>query len=107
MIQVNISEMKNRLSYYLRLVRGGEQIEIIDRKTPLARLVHISQAESENSKAVWIKEMEQLGIVTPPKKRSCRPSFLTRLSDKREISKGTNVTPAVLEALLEEREAGR
>jgi antitoxin (DNA-binding transcriptional repressor) of toxin-antitoxin stability system len=29
MIQVSISEIKNRLSYYLRLVRGGEQIEIL------------------------------------------------------------------------------
>ena len=45
MIQVNISEIKNRLSYYLRLVRGGERIEILDRNTPLARMIHVSQAE--------------------------------------------------------------
>jgi len=40
-IKVNISEIKNRLSYYLKLVKGGEEIEIIDRKTPLARVIRI------------------------------------------------------------------
>jgi len=50
MIQVNISEIKNRLSYYLRLVRGGEQIEILNRNTPLARMIHVSQADIENNK---------------------------------------------------------
>ena len=30
MIQVSISEIKNRLSHYLKLVRGGEEIEILD-----------------------------------------------------------------------------
>lgn len=104
MIQVNISEIKNRLSYYLRLVRGGEQIEILDRNTPLVRMVHVSQAGLENNKTPWIKEMERLGIVTPPKKKGFPPELLAR--DKvillREKGK-----PAVLEALLEERRTGR
>jgi len=69
MIQVNISEIKNRFSYYLRLVRGGEQVEILDRKTPLARMIHVSQAETENDETPWIKEMERLGVVTPPQKK--------------------------------------
>ena len=53
MIQANISEVKNRLSYYLRLVKGGEQIEIPDRKTPLARIVQVSSAHGngENTSA--------------------------------------------------------
>lgn len=39
MIRANVTEIKNRLSHYLRLVRGGEEIEFVDRKTPLARIV--------------------------------------------------------------------
>jgi prevent-host-death family protein len=38
-IKANVTEVKNRLSYYLRLVKGGEEIEIVERKTPLARIV--------------------------------------------------------------------
>jgi prevent-host-death family protein len=41
MLRANITEIKNRLSHYLRLVKGGEEVEIIDRKTPLARIVGI------------------------------------------------------------------
>ena len=104
MIQVNISEIKNRLSYYLRLVRGGEQIEILDRNTPLARMVHVSQAGAENNKTPWIKEMERLGIVTPPKKKRFPPELLARDKVILLREKGE---PAVLEALLEERRTGR
>lgn len=43
MIRASISDAKNRLSHYIRLVRGGEEVEIRDRNTPVARLVHISQ----------------------------------------------------------------
>jgi len=104
MIQVNISEIKNRLSYYLRLVRGGEQIEILDRNTPLARMIHVSQADTENNKTPWIKEMEQLGIVTPPKKKGFPLELLGR---KKVILTPGNSEPAVLKALLEERRTGR
>ncbi len=104
MIQVNISEIKNRLSYYLRLVRGGERIEILDRNTPLARMIHVSQADTENNKTPWIKEMEQLGIVTPPKKKGFPPEFLKR---ERVILAREKKKPAVLKALMEERKTGR
>jgi prevent-host-death family protein len=104
MIRVNISEIKNRLSYYLRLVRGGEQIEILDRNTPLARMIHVSQADIENNKTPWIKEIEGLGIVTPPKKKGFPPELLARDKVILPREKGE---PAVLEALLEERRTGR
>ena len=38
MIRTNISELKNRLSHYLRLVKAGEVVEIVNRKIPLARI---------------------------------------------------------------------
>jgi antitoxin (DNA-binding transcriptional repressor) of toxin-antitoxin stability system len=104
MIQVNISEIKNRLSYYLRLVRGGEQIEILDRNTPLARMIHVSQAGTENNKAPWIKEIERLGIVSPPKKKGFPPELLAR--DKVILTRDKGES-AVLRALLEERRTGR
>lgn len=36
---VSVTELKARLSRYLRLVRRGEEIEILDHGTPVARLV--------------------------------------------------------------------
>ena len=104
MIQVNISEIKNRLSYYLRLVRGGEQIEILDRKTPLARIIHVSKAETENKDTPWIREVERLGIVTPPQKKGFPQELLTK---KKVVLMRGEVKPAVLEALLDERNTGR
>ena len=104
MIRVNVSEIKNRLSYYLRLVRGGEQIEILDRKTPLARIIHVSQVAADDNETPWIEEMQQLGIVAPPKKKGFPPELLAR--EELILSKKEG-RPKVLEALLEERETGR
>ena len=104
MIQVNISEIKNRLSFYLRLVRGGEQIEILDRNTPLARMIHVSQADTEDNNTPWVKEMEGLGVVTSPKKKGFPPELLAREKVILAREKGE---PGVLKALLEERRSGR
>ena len=104
MIQVNISEIRNRLSYYLRLVQGGEQIEIIDRKTPIARISHISQVKPEKNHTPWIKELEQLGIVNPPNEAD----FPHDLLNEKELALPSRHAKAgVLKALLEERETGR
>src|SRR5262245_52362392 len=39
MRQVRIAELKARLSEYLRAVRGGETIAVLDRDTPVAQIV--------------------------------------------------------------------
>jgi prevent-host-death family protein len=39
MIQVGIAELKARLSHYLRSVRRGRSITVLDRDTPIARLI--------------------------------------------------------------------
>lgn len=105
MIQANISEVKNRLSYYLKLVRGGEQIEILDRKTPLARIVHVSgMLEKDERPPAWIQEARELGLITPPLKGPI---------DAGDFAKGLVAVPSaqkkpgVLQALLDERENGR
>jgi len=41
MKQVRIADLKARLSEYLRAVRGGETIAVLDRNTPVAQLVPI------------------------------------------------------------------
>jgi prevent-host-death family protein len=39
MISVKIAELKAKLSEYLRAVRKGDSITILDRETPIARIV--------------------------------------------------------------------
>lgn len=104
MIQVTISEIKNRLSYYLRLVRGGEQVEILDRKTPLARIIHVSQSETQADVTPWIKEVELLGIVKTPRKKGFPPELI---AEENVIMTRRTPNASVLEALLEERNTGR
>jgi prevent-host-death family protein len=39
MTTVGVAELKARLSHYLRRVRGGRTLTVVDRSTPVARLV--------------------------------------------------------------------
>ncbi len=43
MRQVGIAELKSRLSEYLRAVRRGETISVLDRETPVAQIVPVRQ----------------------------------------------------------------
>jgi prevent-host-death family protein len=103
MIRANITEIKNRLSHYLRLVKGGEEIEIVDRNTPLARVVGIGNTPDSKQGSAWVKEMYDLGIVLLPKKTQVSSHFA---NIDAVISFGGN-TCGVLDALLDERNKGR
>ena len=41
MKSVRIAELKSRLSEYLRAVRNGETIAVLDRETPVAQIVPV------------------------------------------------------------------
>jgi prevent-host-death family protein len=43
MKQVGIAELKARLSEYLRAVRRGETIAVLDRETPVAQIVPVRE----------------------------------------------------------------
>jgi prevent-host-death family protein len=100
MIRVSVSETKNRLSHFIRLVRGGEEVEITDRNTPVAKIVHVSRSSETEKKATWIMEAVRLGLITPPRKKELPPNFLDK-------HKAFPEGKGVLQALLEEREQGR
>jgi prevent-host-death family protein len=42
---VRIAQLKSRLSEHLRAVRAGETITVLDRNTPVARLVPVEAAD--------------------------------------------------------------
>ena len=41
MKQVRIAELKSRLSEYIRAVRRGETIAVLDRETPVAQIIPV------------------------------------------------------------------
>jgi prevent-host-death family protein len=43
MRNVRIAELKARLSEYLRAVRGGETIAVLDRETPVAQIIPVRE----------------------------------------------------------------
>jgi len=60
MVRTNISNLKNRLSYYLRLVRAGEIVEITDRKVPLARMEAIDTFNDLDAGNGWLRRMVEI-----------------------------------------------
>ena len=103
MVRTNISELKNRLSHYLRLVRAGEVVEILDRKVPLARIEAVSGLQGKKSDNGWLRRMIETGVITTPKSRTSR-SVISRI--EQVVCEGGKNTGA-LDALKREREEGR
>ena len=64
MRRVSVTDLKNRLSRYLRLVKQGEVVEILERSVPIARIEGIATGSSRG-----VEQLERLvkdGAVAPP-----------------------------------------
>jgi antitoxin (DNA-binding transcriptional repressor) of toxin-antitoxin stability system len=95
MQKATISEIKNHLSAYLKKVRAGESVLILERDQPVARIERIGPAEHANAR---LTRLEREGLVHPPK-QSLTIDLLRSTASEPQRS--------VLEALLEERREGR
>ncbi len=83
-VAVKISDFKAHLAKYLKQVKKGQEVEILDRGTPVARVVPFSLEETTAA------------IQAPTK----RPEDLGKLK-----SKVTSFTGEVMDILLEERQS--
>ena len=95
----SISELKNRLSAYVDLVRQGETVLLTDRDRPVARIVPLEPG-SKASDDSRLADLERRGIL-----RRARRTGTARLllSAPPRLPGGVSV----LEALLEDRRTGR
>ena len=103
MIRATISEVKNGLSAYLRRIRSGESVLVLDRRTPVARIVpvgrtleHPRHADDVDEDAK-IERLERAGILS-------RQSFESPLE---ALGQPFRAGAGILEALLEERSEER
>jgi antitoxin (DNA-binding transcriptional repressor) of toxin-antitoxin stability system len=60
MMQATVSRFKARLSAFLAAVRGGETVIVCDRKTPIARVVPLTQVADDLSVEEPIGELPSL-----------------------------------------------
>ena len=99
MIRATISEVKDGMSAYLRRVKSGESVLVMERRTPVARIVPVglgSQSAGEGDhvdREAKLARLERAGIVV----RRGSGSPLDVLGQPLRAGAG------VLDALLEER----
>src|SRR2546425_10369839 len=86
MKQVRIAELKARLSEYLRAVRRGETIAVLDRDTPVAQIVPIRDR---------------------PALRIRKPAPGTPAPNRVRLPKSAKLNVDIVELLLEERQGHR
>jgi prevent-host-death family protein len=92
---VNIGDLKNNLSRYLKEVRRGSEVVIKDRNKPIARIVPLAKTGDDETE---LMELIAEGAVRPPKTTRAFPkSFWT------ERLPGTNVDVSGL--VREDRDA--
>jgi prevent-host-death family protein len=94
MKKASISELKNQLSAYLQRVRAGQTVIVYDRDRPIARIDRVADEDDDDR----IAQLRRAGIVTPPSEPLPLDVLRTPLP---------RAGHSVLDALLEEREAGR
>lgn len=97
MASVQIADLKNNLSAYLRKVRTGEEVIICDRKSPIAKIVPLSADDLD----LEAQELIAKGLMRPALKPFDADAFLA-------IGRGTRRRPgteaAIDRAIAAERE---
>jgi prevent-host-death family protein len=86
MKQVRIAEIKARLSEYLRAVRAGETIVVLDRDTPVAQIVPIRERSA-------LRVRKPAAGVPPP--------------NRVPLPKSATLDIDIVQLLLEERQGSR
>ncbi|HEU4431200.1 MAG TPA: type II toxin-antitoxin system prevent-host-death family antitoxin [Myxococcota bacterium] len=95
---VNIAELKNRLSHYLRMVRRGESLLVKDRDQVIARIEPAGRAgDPSDDEEARLADLEARGII-----RRGKGKITPEMLKGRPRAKGS-----VVAALLAEREEGR
>jgi prevent-host-death family protein len=84
-----VTDLKNRLSHYLRLVARGESVTILDRGRPIARLTRVEGDDAE------LEALVASGLARPPV-ATLPKDFLTRSLPRPKAS--------VQQALIEDRD---
>jgi antitoxin (DNA-binding transcriptional repressor) of toxin-antitoxin stability system len=93
-----ISELKAKLSAHIQFVKNGEEVLILDRNTPVARLVPAGLPDDYDERE---RRLIAKGILTPPQDPHNRAQFVP-------FPAGSKVIPQdVMDQIWEEERADR
>ena len=92
-----ISELKAKLSAHIRYVKNGEEVLILDRNTPVARLVPPGPADDYDERE---RRLIAKGILIPPKMR--RPEGY-----RLPVPTGPMISQEVMDKIWEEEREDR
>ncbi len=92
MSRVAVTELKARLSHYLREVRRGGEVEVLERGIPIARLIGI-ETTTEGSEEERRERLVRSGVLKPAS------SDASELLEQPPLE----ISSSILEALEEER----
>lgn len=110
MSNVNIADLKNNLSRYLARVRGGAELTVLDRDTPVARILPFAHRPPAAGKGAGARnaareaaqahmaELQRVGIVGPGD-----PEGLAEWVRTHEPVKLPKGTPSVVDLLIQMR----
>ena len=71
MRQVSVTELKNKLSQYLRLVKKGETIEVLEHSIPVAHIQGVPDEAGGGDGR--LERLIREGVVTRGRKKPGRP----------------------------------
>jgi prevent-host-death family protein len=94
--KVTISQLKNSLSAYLKKVRAGQSVLILDRNEPVAMLEPINNQTSPDAR---LARLEQAGLIRRSKTAQPLEALAKYTAPKSKAS--------VIQALIDERREGR
>lgn len=66
MRSTNIADLRNRLTQYLQEVRAGEEIVVLDRRRPIAKIVPLTVDDADDAALVASGLMRKGSGVIPP-----------------------------------------
>jgi prevent-host-death family protein len=81
-----ISELKAKLSAHIEYVKRGEEVLILDRNKPVARLVAAQATEDEDEE---MRGLIAKGIILPPRDPDAELNFVPSPAGDRPISQET------------------
>lgn len=84
MTSVRIADLKSRLSEYLRKVRSGRSITVLDRNTPIARILPYEENGASLKVRPPLPDTPRLSRVALPPPLRLRRDIVTLLLEERQ-----------------------
>jgi prevent-host-death family protein len=82
MSSVGVKELKNRLTYYLRRTKQGDEVIITERGTPIAVIQPIRNTDKVASLEARLASLAAQGIVALPTRKPLSRVRLVKVSGK-------------------------